>query len=203
MTKSTTVSAEAFCSMALHAAQNPTTVVHGLLIGKFEQATTVQVSKAVPVCHETPTQPLIETAIALADASMDSDEAIVGWYTAPENVSAECTPGPVALRIAASLETADGEPVLMLIDNVALALCLKGEPSKDMNVLQALGKDFGKQWLELQDLVILNETSALDAAQSAFQQDSIKTVDLVDHFENATSTWFTNEDLTNHVAKCC
>lgn len=189
------VSPESFVSMVLHAGENPTTVVHGLLMGSFK-GDKILVTKAIPVCHETPTKPLLETALGLAGAL--SEETVVGWYTAPERLT-DTHPGPVALRIAANMATDKTEPVLIVLDNEGLAACLTGDSSA--SVLKGLGKDFGQQWLEPLSLKVTNESKASAAASSAFKG-AIQVVDLVNHLEDAASSdWFSNTALTNHVAK--
>lgn len=190
--QSVEVSPDAFVSMVLHAGQNPTTVVHGFLVGSTTNGT-VKVTKAIPVCHETPSRPLLETAMGLLA------EDVVGWYTAPERLS-DTHPGPVALRIAASLADASkDEPVLIVLDNEELATCLRGENPKG-SVLKGLGKDFGQQWLEPLSLNVTNESKTHAAASSAFEGD-IKVVDLVNHLDDDDHPdWPTNAALAKHVA---
>eukprot|EP00547_Thalassionema_nitzschioides_P016751 CAMPEP_0194234202 /NCGR_PEP_ID=MMETSP0158-20130606/1974_1 /TAXON_ID=33649 /ORGANISM="Thalassionema nitzschioides, Strain L26-B" /LENGTH=201 /DNA_ID=CAMNT_0038967303 /DNA_START=32 /DNA_END=633 /DNA_ORIENTATION=- len=194
--KNVDVSAEAFVSMAIHAGQNPTNEVHGLLLGSSNKDM-ILVTKAVPVCHEIPTKPLLETALSLASSS-EEDLVIIGWYTAPKRLD-DKHPGPVPLRIAANLPTSDVEPVLLMIDNDALALCLTDENPKD-DVVKGFGKDFGQQWLEPLSLSVTNEKKAFEAATSAFSN-GIPVVDLVDHFEDTKRDWIGNNLLATHVAK--
>jgi Uncharacterised protein family (UPF0172) len=190
------VAPEAFVAMVLHAAQNPTTVVHGLLMGTFK-GNTVHVIKAIPVCHETPTTPLLETALGLAGAVLE--ESCVGWYTAPERLG-DTQPGPVALRIASNMATIDNaEPVLIVLDNEGLVACLKGESTP--NVMKALGKDFGQQWMEPLALKVISEPKARAAAKSAFAE-GIQVVDLANHMDDESfPDWISNAALTKHVAK--
>jgi hypothetical protein len=190
------VSPESFVSMVLHAAQHPTTVVHGLLLGSFK-GNTVHVVKAIPVCHETPTTPLLETALGLAGAALE--ESVVGWYTAPERLG-DTQPGPVALRIASSMATIDNtDPVLVVLDNEGIVSCLKGESKS--NVMFAFGKDFGQQWMEPLPLKVISEPKARAAAKSAFD-DGIRVVDLVNHMDDESFTdWISNAELTKHMEK--
>jgi hypothetical protein len=195
---SVTVSAESFVSMALHAGQNPTTVVHGLLLGSFSSGK-VTVTKAIPICHETPTKPLLEIALGLVDTDKD---VVVGWYTAPERLD-DLEAGPVALRIVANLasDNATEEPVLLVLDNALLAKCLTGKSDTSAPVIKAFGKDFGQQWMEPLDKIYI-PSKVQAAAASAFSSDSIKIVDLVNHLEDdAAEEWMSNTALTKHVAK--
>ena len=105
------ISPEVFALMAAHAASHPTTAIHGVLIGNRNSSTNkVDVTDAFPICHENPTKPLVETALALVQSNLegqqqkdnDKKSCIVGWYTAPELLY-EKKPGPVALRIVAGL----------------------------------------------------------------------------------------------------
>eukprot|EP00548_Thalassiothrix_antarctica_P000846 CAMPEP_0194146078 /NCGR_PEP_ID=MMETSP0152-20130528/19524_1 /TAXON_ID=1049557 /ORGANISM="Thalassiothrix antarctica, Strain L6-D1" /LENGTH=187 /DNA_ID=CAMNT_0038846495 /DNA_START=13 /DNA_END=573 /DNA_ORIENTATION=+ len=178
------VSSESFVSMAVHAGQNATTVVHGILMGHFDQKIT-KIIKAIPVCHETPTKPLLQTALALA-SSADQGMVVVGWYIAPEKLD-DKNPGPVPLRIVSNITTDEYEPVLILLDNDALVACLTGEAQKE-NVVKGFVKDFGQQWLEPVTLRISDEAKAVEVARSAFS-DGIQVVDLTDHFEDSTRDW--------------
>ena len=189
------LSPEAFVAMLLHAAQNGTTVVHGILIGRF-LGDEVTITKAVPVCHETPTKPLVETALALAAASTDDD--IVGWYTAPEKLE-DHTPGPTALRIAANLATDKKDSVLLLLSNEGIGQCIRGDKIT-ISEIKALGRDFSDEWLQPLELTLTQETQAREAANEAFAL-KLEIPDLVDHWNNSTPNWFTNNALTTLMAK--
>jgi hypothetical protein len=195
--KKVEVSPAAFCSMILHAAQNPTAVVHGILVGSFQDKSAIFVHRAIPVSHETPSKPMLDTALALACAASSPDK-VVGWYTAPERLG-DTKPGPVALRIAASMATADEEPVLVVLNNQALADCIK-DKSTNEKVLHGLGKDFGQQWLEPLDLTVKDQMKAQKAASSAFQG-GIKVFDMMDHFEDPCRSWIENQELSSHLTK--
>lgn len=184
------VSPLALTTIMLHAAKHGTTCVHGILVGSFS-ANTVRVTSAVPVCHEAPTKPLIDTSLNLVDG------VVVGWYTAPERLQDE-KPGAPALRIAASLAgNTQGEPVLIVVQNEALADSLKGGTRTD--VIKAYGKDFGQQWMEPLDVSVESKAKALEAARQA-HGDNVVLNDLVDHWEgdSAATVWYPSAD----VAKC-
>jgi hypothetical protein len=136
------------------------------------------VTSAVPVCHEAPTKPLVETALAFVG------DGVVGWYTAPERLQ-DKHPGAPALRIAASLgSSVENEPVLIVLQNEAVAECFKG--GKYADVMKAFGKNFGQQWMEPLEVRLLKETSALEAARQA-HKDEIVLNDLVDHWEGESA----------------
>jgi hypothetical protein len=195
------ISPEPFVAMILHAAQNPMNPVHGFLVGSFEEDNSSQVviTRAIPVCHETPTTPLLETAWGLVHTSIS--ERIVGWYTAPERLC-DTQPGPVALRIAANfLESTlpSSLPVILVINNEALSACIQG--AKQSNIMNIFGKDSGGKFLEPISLQILEEANSLSALKSAFVN-RIAIVDLVNHLESETNPeWIFNEHLANHVSK--
>jgi hypothetical protein len=188
------VSPESFVSMVLHAARNPTSVVHGLLLGSCK-GNAIQVTKAIPICHETPTAPLLETALGLTGAMLD--ETVVGWYTAPERLT-DTQPGPVVMRIAANMATDKLEPVLIVLDNEGLAATLSGDFTHC--VMKGFGKDIGLQWMEPLTLKVTSESKARDAAKSAYEG-KIRVVDMVDHMEDETCPeWINNTTLSKHVA---
>ena len=190
------VSPLALTSMLLHSAKHGTTSVHGILIGTFS-SDAVKVTSAIPVCHEAPTKPLIDTALSLVDG------VVVGWYTAPERLEDE-RPGAPALRIAASLGASNstlGEPVLIVLQNQAVVDCLTGNDTTNNTsvIIKAFGKDFGKQWMEPLNVSLQSETKALEAARQAHAENVVVN-DLVDHWEGDSSSteWYPSAA----VAKC-
>ena len=193
------ISPEVFALMAAHAASHPTTAIHGVLIGNRNSSTNkVDVTDAFPICHENPTKPLVETALALVQSNLegqqqkdtDKKSCIVGWYTAPELLY-EKKPGPVALRIVAGLAAASSEePVLLVLNNeVIVTLLAEQEKVVASKVVQAYGKDFGLQWMEPLDLTVSNESGAVKAVSAIFNE-KVNVNDLVDHWdEGASSEW--------------
>ena len=193
------ISPEVFALMVAHAASHPTTAIHGVLIGNRNSSTNkVDVTDAFPICHENPTKPLVETALALVQSNLegqqqkdtDKKSCIVGWYTAPELLY-EKKPGPVALRIVAGLAAASSEePVLLVLNNeVIVTLLAEQEKVVASKVVQAYGKDFGLQWMEPLDLTVSNESGAVKAVSAIFNE-KVNVNDLVDHWdEGASSEW--------------
>jgi Uncharacterised protein family (UPF0172) len=195
---SVSISPEPFVGMILHAAQNSMNPVHGFLVGSIEEDHVV-ITRAIPVCHETPTAPLLETAWGLVHATIS--ERVVGWYTAPERLG-DTHPGPVALRIAANFfatKSPSTLPVLLVMNNEALSDCIQGE--RQNSIMKVFGKDSGGQWLEPLSLQVLEESKSLSAVNSAFAK-QIGIVDFVNHLESEDNPeWIYNEYLTNHVNK--
>lgn len=191
------VGPSAFCSMVLHATTNPTKEVHGLLLGSFSK-TTITVDDAVPVCHGSPTAPLVETAIGLMEVQ-ELGKSIVGWYTAPMLLD-DTKPGPVALRMATNLETDKIPSTLIVLKNTSLATCLKGGSDNDANeAVQAFGKDFGKQFQEAIKTTVENGAGACQALVEA-EKKSIQSKDLEDNMMNPSLPWFPNKALSEVVA---
>ena len=168
---------EAFTAILLHAVHHKHDSVHGVLVGSSTKDT-ITVHKAVAVSHGAPTRPVVETALGLIQAK--SDDTIVGWYTAPALLE-DSKPGPVALRMAANLETDQVEPTLLVVQNAGLAACLKGE-GKAEDAIEALGKDFGKQWLAPLDLTLESPTEALKSVKDSIAK-GVKINDLLDHLD--------------------
>jgi len=101
--------------MILHAIRHANSNIHGILIGSIVDTagtttgTTLEISNALPVFHSTPTKPLLEMALRLAESycySSSSDtntkQQIVGWYTGNERNN-DTTPNQAALKIMRSI----------------------------------------------------------------------------------------------------
>lgn len=191
---SVVVSPLSLTTMLLHSAKHSTSTCHGILIGSFS-GDTVRVTSAVPVCHEPPTKPLVDTSLSLVGG------VVVGWYTAPERLDDEKAGAP-ALRIASGLATASsqGEPILIVLQNRAVAACLTEEGKAGVRVLKAFGKDFGQQWMEPLDVSLESETQALEAARKA-HSNKIAINDLVDHWEadSPSAEWYPSASLAKYV----
>lgn len=194
----TTVSAEAMLVMGLHAVQNSTTVVHGALLGTYSNKNAVQVTQAVPICHEAPTKPLIETGLALAATMAKKDAVVVGWYTSPATMD-DTAAGPAALRIVAGLANTDEpqQPVLLVINNRVLADSLGQQTTTGSSVLvSAYGKDFGQQWQEPLECTIEEEVKVVEGlGKCVADKDKLQSVgmDLVSHWETQSKDWLASE----------
>lgn len=180
---SVTVAPEVFLLMTGHATCHPMSAVHGVLIGTRTK-NKVDIVDAFPICHETPTKTVVETALALVLSSLDGikDKNIVGWYTVPE-LLADKKAGPVALRIAASLSSDDaaGEPVLLVVNNESIVDLSSETESRASNAVQAYGKDFGMQWMEPLDTNVLKDSDATMGLKSMLRS-KVSVTDLIDHW---------------------
>ena len=107
-----TISLSAQMKMALHATKHGMSncQVHGIVLGSTTTTTSsapsststassvsVVVTDVVPVCHEVPTKPIVDSALRLVDAHLrlssttaaTATTRIIGWYTANDNTNAE------------------------------------------------------------------------------------------------------------------
>jgi hypothetical protein len=196
-----TVAPQAFALMALHAACYSTSEVHGVLIGSRSD-TKVEILDAYPICHETPTKPLVETALALVQSSLSggSSENVIGWFTAPEVLS-DRKPGPVALRITAELSTNSIKPILLVLNNEIIGQLINGEKSSASTAIQAYGQDIGKQWMDLLEVTVLQETKATTATRELYKE-GLSVLDLVDHWQTDTSSnWNGSAPLVEQMEK--
>jgi hypothetical protein len=175
----------AFLSMAAHALHHSTVAVHGALIGTFASGQ-VTITDAIPICHETPTTPLVDTALSLVQANLPANTQVVGWFTAPELLD-DTQPGPVALRIVSQLPQKQ-EPVLIVVSNMQLLRLVSDEEGASVSrIMKAFGKDFGKQWMEPLEVMVEKESSVTEAVKQVHQQ-GIVVNDLTDHWEKSTSS---------------
>ena len=201
-----TIAPQVFALMAGHAASHPTSPIHGILIGS-RNGDKVTVADAFPVCHENPTRPLVEMALAIVQSTLEGNKdghGIVGWFTAPELLH-ETKPGPVALRIVANLAAAmdegvKGEPILLVMNNESIVELLANKTGTTVSsTIKAFGKDFGMQWMEpIQNLTVVDESKTMQAVIAMIGGESeIHVVkDLVDHWEHgATSEWTSASSL--------
>ena len=188
----------AFCSMVLHADRHTTEVVHGLLLGSSVRST-ITVDEAVPLCHASPTLPLIETAIGLVE--MQTDSSIVGWYTAPM-IYEDRKPGPIAMRMTSNLETEKKPCTLLVLNNSALGDCIKGNSSEAQDAVQAYGKDFGKQFQEAIRTTVQEGDGACQALVQA-KTNGIRCNDLEDNMDDPSSTWYPSKPLTKLIDSIC
>eukprot|EP00534_Pseudo-nitzschia_fraudulenta_P000761 CAMPEP_0201124102 /NCGR_PEP_ID=MMETSP0850-20130426/10559_1 /ASSEMBLY_ACC=CAM_ASM_000622 /TAXON_ID=183588 /ORGANISM="Pseudo-nitzschia fraudulenta, Strain WWA7" /LENGTH=209 /DNA_ID=CAMNT_0047391295 /DNA_START=63 /DNA_END=689 /DNA_ORIENTATION=+ len=198
-----TIAPQVFALMAAHAASHPTSAVHGILVGS-RTGDEVAVTDAFPICHENPTKPLVETALALVQSNLvegNKNGSIVGWFTAPELLH-ETKPGPVALRIVANMAAAmgEGEPVLLVLNNESIVnlLAVGAEDYRENSTtasqtIQAFGKDFGMQWMEpIDKLNVTNDSGATKVVTEMMNQENQSDLvkDLVDHWnQGAGSEW--------------
>lgn len=200
---SVAVAPEVFLLMAGHSTSHPMCSVHGVLIGTRTSTNKVDIVDAYPICHETPTKTLVETSLSLVLSMLDGEKSktVVGWYTAPELLN-DKKAGPVALRIAASLSSNGavvGEPVLVVVNNESLVDLSSEKKIAASRAIQAYGKDFGMQWMERLDTVVLKDSDATTGLKSMLKS-NVTVKDLIDHWGGgASSEWTSASSLIKHI----
>ena len=164
-----TISLSAQMKMALHATKHGMSncQIHGIVLGSTTTTTSsapsstssassvsVVVTDVVPVCHEVPTKPIVDSALRLVDAHLrlssttaTATTRIIGWYTANDNTNAdkeeeddddeeEGVPNPSACKIASSIAAAttattndndDTTTLLLLLSTNRLVHCIKND----------------------------------------------------------------------------
>ncbi len=204
--------------MMAHASKNPRSVVHGILLGNFDsnQANVVDV---LPVCHSTPTKPILDMSLRLAEAyCISSDEKtkieIIGWYTAPEK-DIDDSPGPVALKIissiAASSESSenDNEHILVCITNKDMEKFFKVKKDSDHEhmgfTVYACNSDGEGKWNnqyseESIKSSIVSWSSSNKAAVQVCLDDDLQFFDFEDHLSSGTddikqTDWIKNKSF--------
>lgn len=206
MARKVIVSPEAFAVISLHASCHSTNAVHGVLVGSYSSADdTVMVDHVFPICHETPTMPLLDTALALVTSELSNGKGdsknmktIVGWFTSPE-LFQDDKAGPVAMRIVANLaatsneESDDKEPILIVLNSQKMADFFLNDDDTSANTnasecIQAYGKDFGKQWTmdEKLQVTVLNEVETTEKTKKLIKQ-GFQINDLTRHLEDVVS----------------
>jgi Uncharacterised protein family (UPF0172) len=226
-----TVTPQAALAIALHCRRHAKDSVHGLLLGSVVSSSdsnsnsnsisTVTVQEAVPVTHGAPTAPVVETALGLLAHSSSTNSAkniIVGWYTAPA-LLIDTRPGPLALRMVANLAAAAAgtsssntlDPILLVVQNEALANVVRDaksvtKTSKHLPFLKSFGRDSGNQWLKPIATTNMEQMDLVAAAIQTANEQSIVLSDLIDYFEECSSSpskavWFPNDKVAALVAK--
>jgi len=106
----------AYTKMMLHATTNPTTQIHGILVG----TNSYDITDAIPVCHTPPTKPLLDMALRITQAYIADDGSgssqIVGWYTANERSNDDIA-SPPTWKIVQSIDRDNGILVLVTSDS--------------------------------------------------------------------------------------
>lgn len=197
MAASVIVSPEAFCAISLHATRHKYSTVHGVLIGSCVDSI-LFIEEAVPLCHASPTMPLVDAALGLL-----ADRNIVGWYTAPMLLE-DTTPSPVAVKMASNLEASCRSkigPVLVVVQNLKFAQCSQGTDVAAVGEsLKAFGKHGGKPLTSLLASNIKDANRALKALKEALAQ-NYQLNDFEDHLQGPPSSPFPDMDLTKLVDK--
>ncbi|CAJ1945405.1 unnamed protein product [Cylindrotheca closterium] len=185
---SVTVSPEAYRTMIVFAASHCTKAVHGILVGSTSDDRFV-VQNAFPICHETPTRPLVDIAEALVEAMLADDNnsnIIIGWFMSPEVLS-DRSSGPVAMRVASVLPKNTENGVLLVLQNEEIGQLASNEKIMGAECMQGFGKDFGKQWTQALEVSILDQKSSTERTRKDIISGR-KIEDLTDHWQNGVST---------------
>jgi len=158
------ISIIAYTKMVLHAIRNPTSQVHGILVGVFREGPTLTITDVVPLFHSAPTKPILDIALRLAETSINVSKSslsgvsrVVGLYTANERLGDDEQPGQASLRIMGNISKRFGaspettlpvhaEPIIILIQNMGLASMI-GEGESSQNVIKMFGRDNCKHWI--------------------------------------------------------
>jgi hypothetical protein len=201
------VEPQAYCIMALHASQHRHESVHGFLLGTFGDISSpsvggvATVTGAVPVSHGAAvTEPLLEVALGLCEqSSEEATEGVIGWYTAPR-LLLDTRPGPVDVRVAASLSLRKGDGsrsgpgILLVMQNAALGDLVGGNDSAPLFASEAGGAE----------VVVRDSAKASRATREAIQQ-GLPMEDFADHLERSTaseSSWLQYSSISDLIRKC-
>lgn len=183
-----TISPEAYRLMILHAATHSTKPVHGILVGSTSEDGIV-VESAFPICHETPTRPLLDMGEALVESWLSSDSnsnnMIVGWFMSPEILSDRVS-DPVAMRIASVLPKKTDDGVLLVLQNEEIGQLVSDGKVTASACIQAFGKDFGKQWTKAIEVSVLDEATCAEVTRKEILCGK-KVEDLTDHWQSGGS----------------
>lgn len=186
---SVTISQDAYRMMILYATTHCTKPVHGMLVGSTSDDGFV-VENAFPICHETPTRPLLDMAEALVEAMLanrnSSKNVILGWFVSPEVLS-ERVSDPVAMRVASVLPKTTDDGVLLVLQNEEIGRLASDDKVTPASCIRGFGKDFGKQWTKKLDISIENETSVAETTRKEIFTGT-KIMDLTDHWQNGGSS---------------
>jgi len=199
--KTVAVLPQATVAIAGHCQAHANDSVYGILLGSSLKQGAMVVTDAIAVSHGAPPSlPIAEAALGLADQHTKAGSiAIVGWYTAPMLLE-DTRPGPVALRLAAQLASSSVEPVLLVVQNKALSACvLDGASAKEM--VQALGRDFGDQWLEKIATTVEKPEAVGKAIQQTREMEKEFGTDLLDHLKDVSKVWYPNKERSEFVKK--
>jgi hypothetical protein len=116
----------AYTKMMLHATTNPTTQIHGILVGT--NSSNITITDAIPVCHTPPTKPILDMALRITQAFIADDDTgssqIVGWYTANER-SNDDKVSPPTWKIVESIDPDNGILAIITSDSFDSLLQMK------------------------------------------------------------------------------
>jgi Uncharacterised protein family (UPF0172) len=190
------IAPEAFAVMAIHSLSHLGTEVHGVLLGSMN-GSKVDVSLVYPICHETPTRPLIDAALAVCMASLeeDSSNSLVGWYTIPVTFR-DGQPSGAVHRILAGLEGVIADPVLVTGSQLSTAMLASKPEASKTELVHAFGKDFGGQYKGKLKATITSELKVVKRLRGFTDQEFV--CDLVDHWSSPNTEWPSPTKMSIH-----
>lgn len=217
------VSALADTKMILHATKhgfsNP---IHGIIIGKKSSAggnNLLEIVDAIPVCHEVPTKPIVDMALRLCDAHLqtqrsDNDLTIIGWYTSNASTSDD-EPNSSACRIASSMSDycEEGDPnfilVLVTTTGIVAAVSKDSEDSTTTSSSAAACRVFLKDTKtktfsqEVDSSLISSENVSKELITNAMSK-GLPIYDYVDHISSygCDDGWKDMDWITNDAINC-
>mmetsp|Transcript_46970 Transcript_46970/g.142242 ORF Transcript_46970/g.142242 Transcript_46970/m.142242 type:complete len:240 (-) Transcript_46970:311-1030(-) len=218
----------ALTKMILHALQNPTCQVHGILVGKFTEGPFLTIEDAIPAFHSAPTKPILDMALQISQAHLqgtnNGESRVVGWYTANERWGDDERPGQAALRviggIASQLDSSElglpahAEPVLVLVSNSEM---LSADSCGARSAINIFGRDSRKHWVRRvsDDFMKITEegnkeeslrTAGNVAIAVCSGNEPISVYDFEDHLDGGTDAirstdWLINQSAVELISK--
>jgi hypothetical protein len=194
--------------MALHSARHGTSPIHGILIG-HRTPTSLGITDVLPVCHEVPTRPLVNTALRLADIYLgETKEEILGWYTANSLGGEE--PNVSALRVVNSMAEQSGEEMVLVLVSVEKegAICTVFEKGNGKIFMQKVDVSRIESTDDKVREVVNQGVKDVSHFSSEYGEKGVTIYDFVDHVTNFEKSqdldernWIENKAVVDFVAK--
>ena len=197
--------------MVLHAVRKSRTPIHGILLGHLTNGS-LTVMDVLPICHSTPTKPIVDMSLRLAEAHCESVERgmeIVGWYTANQRLGDDA-PGPVALKIIQAIATLSEDAILITLTGSGLEAMLSSKLSSNGEQgFDVYGSADSKNWVKKYpaDAVSSSKESwKITKGICSSDAKSVPLFDFEDHLDGGTdlikeSDWIRNIDVVRAVER--
>lgn len=198
--------------MVLHAVRRSRTPIHGILLGNFSEGS-LTVLDVLPICHSTPTKPIVDMSLRLAEAhceSMEGGIGIVGWYTANQRLGDDA-PGPVALKITQSIAAnVSNDSILITITGSGLeAKLLQEESINSEQGFDVYGSDNSKNWVKKYPADAVSSANGsweISKGICASDAESVPFFDFEDHLDGGVDLtkerdWIRNHDVVKAVQR--
>ena len=165
---------------------------------------------AIPVCHEVPTRPVVNTSLRLVDIHLnDGEKKIIGWYTANSNGGDE--PNIPALRVVNSMaEQSEEQLILVLVSaDPEGSLCTVFEGGNGKTFTQRVDASRIKnEDSKVRDLVNRGVKDMSNFSSGFGEENGLTIYDYVDHVSNYEKrrdlderNWIENKVVADFVAK--